>query len=251
MNATALAAAPRPLSEVFRSVLPAHLGHVTKTYGSTVALKEVTLSIQPGELLALLGANGAGKTTAVRLLLGLGAPTDGTVRVFGEDPRDAANRIRTGAMLQAARVPETLKVREHIDLFSSYYPNPMPFAEVIDAASLHGIENRKFGQLSGGQKQRVLFALAICGNPDLLILDEPTVGLDVESRRAMWKQIKAFVARGRSVLLTTHQLTEAEHLANRIVVIHKGEILAEGTPAEIKGSAASLEDAFVQLTEMA
>lgn len=246
MNATAIA--PRPLAQVLTTPLPAHLGHVTKRYGDTAALHEVTLSIHPGELLALLGANGAGKTTAVRLLLGLSAPTEGTVRVFGEDPRDAANRIRTGAMLQSARVPETLRVREHIDLFSSYYPHPMPFADVVEAAGLHGIEKKKFGELSGGQKQRVLFALALCGDPELLILDEPTVGLDVEARRAMWKQIRAFLARGRSVLLTTHYLAEAEALATRIVVIHRGETLAEGTPAQIKGTAASLEDAFVELT---
>jgi ABC-2 type transport system ATP-binding protein len=226
---------------------PARLSSVTKSYGTTTALSGIDLTLERGELVALLGANGAGKTTAVRLLLGLLAPTSGTARVFGEDPRQPANRVRTGAMLQVGRVPDTLRVREHIDLFRSYYPSPMAFEEVVDAAGLRGIERKKFGELSGGQKQRVLFALAICGNPDLLILDEPTVGLDVEARRALWKQIRAFIAGGRSILLTTHYLAEAEALANRVVVINKGKIVASGTPAEIRGDAATLEDAFVEM----
>lgn len=227
--------------------LPAQLTSVTRRYGDVDALRGIDLSIRPGELVALLGANGAGKTTAVRILLGLGTPTSGEARVFGRDPRDAASRTRVGAVLQSARVPETLRVREHIHLFSSYYPNPMPMSDVIEAAGLAGLERRKYGQLSGGQQKRVLFALAICGNPDLIVLDEPTVGLDVEARRALWKQIRAFVERGRSVLLTTHYLAEAEALANRVVVLHKGVVVAEGTPAEIKGDAATLEDAFIEM----
>jgi ABC-2 type transport system ATP-binding protein len=118
---------------------------------------------------------------------------------------------------------------------------------VVEAAGLQGIENRLFGKLSGGQKQRALFALAICGNPDLLLLDEPTVGLDVEARRALWKQIRAFVARGKSILLTTHYLAEAEALATRVVVLHRGEVVATGTPNEIRGEAATLEDAFIEM----
>ena len=226
---------------------PAQLSAVTKRYGDTVALNGIDLTIRPGELVALLGANGAGKTTAVRILLGLSKPTTGEARVFGEDPRETASRSRVGAMLQIARVPETLRVREHIHLFSSYYTNPMPMQEVIDAAGLQGIEKKKYGHLSGGQQKRTLFALAICGNPDLLVLDEPTVGLDVEARRALWKQIRDFVARGKSILLTTHYLAEAEALANRIVVIHRGLVVAEGTPAAIKGEAATLEDAFIEM----
>jgi len=229
------------------TALPAQLTTVTKHYGPVEALRGISLSIRPGELVSLLGANGAGKTTAVRILLGLAKPSSGEVRVFGADPRDAASRTRVGAVLQVARVPETLRVREHIHLFSSYYPNPLPMAEVIEAAGLQGLENRKYGQLSGGQQKRVLFALAICGNPDLLILDEPTAGLDVEARRAIWKQVRAFIARGRSVLLTTHYLAEAEALANRVIVIHKGLVVAEGTPQEIKGNAATLEDAFIEM----
>src|SRR5687767_1943656 len=225
----------------------ATLEAVTKKYGDTQALRGIDLRIRPGELLALLGANGAGKTTAVRILLGLTVPATGTARVFGGNPRDRMTRTRLGAVLQIARVPETLRVREHIEMFSSYYPNPMPMQEVIDAAGLNGLERRKFGELSGGQQKRVLYALGICGNPDLLVLDEPTVGLDVEARRALWKQIRAFVDRGRSVLLTTHYLAEAEALADRVVVIDRGVVVREGTPVEIKGDAATLEDAFVEM----
>jgi ABC-2 type transport system ATP-binding protein len=228
---------------------PAQFTRVTKNYGMVEALRGLDLTIGPGELVALLGANGAGKTTAVRTLLGLSKPTSGEVRVFGGDPRDARSRTRIGALLQVARVPETLRVREHIHLFSSYYPNPRPIDEVIVAAGLEGLEKRKFGQLSGGQQKRLLFALALCGNPDLLVLDEPTTGLDVEARRGLWKQIRAFIAGGRSVLLTTHYLAEAEALASRVVVIHKGVVMAEGTPQEIKGDAATLEDAFIDLLE--
>jgi ABC-2 type transport system ATP-binding protein len=213
---------------------PAELSGVTKRFGSTVALDDVSLDIQSGELVALLGPNGAGKTTAVRLLLGLTRLDSGSASVFGLDPRRSRNRVRTGAMLQVGKVPETLRVREHIELFSSYYPDPLPRAEIIDVAGLQGLEDRLFGELSGGQKQRLLFALAICGNPDLLILDEPTVGLDVDARRGIWEEIRRFVAKGGAVLLTTHYLEEADSLADRIIVIDRGRIVAEGTPAEIK-----------------
>lgn len=228
---------------------PATFVGVTKLYGSIEALRGLDLTIRPGELLTLLGANGAGKTTAVRALLGLTRPTAGQVRVFGGDPRDASTRTRLGAVLQIARVPETLRVREHVHLFTSYYPDPMPVDDAIEAAGLRGLEHRKFGELSGGQQKRVLFALGICGNPDLLVLDEPTVGLDVESRRALWKQIRAFVARGKSVLLTTHYLAEAESLADRVAVMHRGVVVREGTPRDIRGDAATLEDAFIDMLE--
>jgi ABC-2 type transport system ATP-binding protein len=137
-------------------------------------------------------------------------------------------------MLQVARVTDTLRVREHLDLFRSYYPHPLPVSEILRIAQLQGIEDRLFGQLSGGQKQRVLFALAICGNPDLIFLDEPTVGLDVEARRALWQQIRSLSAQGKTVLLTTHYLEEADALAHRIIVINKGRVISAGTPAEIK-----------------
>jgi ABC-2 type transport system ATP-binding protein len=212
----------------------AKLHSVTKRYGQTTALDKFSMELRAGEVVALLGPNGAGKTTAVRLLLGLISSDFGSVRVFGRDPRDADARTRIGAMLQITRVPEMLRVREHIDLFRSYYPNPLPAAEVMRIAKLDGFANQMFGQLSGGQKQRTLFGLAVCGNPDLVFLDEPTVGMDIESRRALWDEIRALSAAGKTVLLTTHYLEEADMLAHRIVVINKGRVVCEGTPSEIK-----------------
>ena len=221
-----------PLAEV------AHLRAVSKTYGDIKALDRMNLEIRAGELVALLGPNGAGKTTAVKLLLGLAKPDVGTVRVFGLNPLDPESRTRTGAMLQVARVPETLRVREHIDLFRAYYPKPLEAEQVLALAGLVQVKDRLFGDLSGGQRQRVLFALALCGDPDLLFLDEPTVGLDVESRRALWDEIRKLIARGKTVLLTTHYLEEADALADRIVVINKGSVIAEGSPSEIKAKTA-------------
>jgi len=216
----------------------ATLRRVSKNFGEVQALRQVDFTVRAGELVALLGPNGAGKTTAVKLFLGLAKPTTGTVSVFGGDPIHAEVRTRIGAMLQVAKVPETLRVREHIDLFSSYYPNPLPLNETLTLAGLQEIKDREFGELSGGQRQRVLFALALCGDPDILFLDEPTVGLDVESRRVLWEEIRRLVARGKTVLLTTHYLEEADALADRVVVINRGEIIAEGTPSEIKASTA-------------
>ncbi len=217
---------PRPLA--------ARLRGVSKSYGNVQALRQVDFSVRQGELIALLGPNGAGKTTAVKLFLGLSAPDTGTVSVFGGNPKNSATRMRTGAMLQVAKVPETMRVREHIDLFRSYYPNPLPMQETLSIAGVGDIQERLFGDLSGGQRQRVLFALALCGDPDLIFLDEPTVGMDVEARRVLWEQIRRLVARGKTVLLTTHYLEEADALADRVAVINKGQIIAEGTPAEIK-----------------
>jgi ABC-2 type transport system ATP-binding protein len=216
----------------------ARLQRVSKNFGEVRALREVDFSVRAGELVALLGPNGAGKTTAVKLFLGLAKPATGSVNVFGGNPINANVRTRIGAMLQVAKVPETLRVREHIDLFSSYYPKPLPLAETLALAGLQEIKNRIFGELSGGQRQRVLFALALCGNPDILFLDEPTVGLDVEARRMLWEEIRKLIARGKTVLLTTHYLEEADALADRVVVINRGEIIAEGTPNEIKAKTA-------------
>ena len=216
----------------------AQMRGANKNFGEVRALVNFDFNVRAGTLTALLGPNGAGKTTAIKLLLGLARPTTGQVSVFGADPAESATRTRVGAMLQVGRVPETLRVREHIDLFSSYYPNPLPMTEVLSIAGLEDLRNRRFGDLSGGQKQRVLFALAICGNPDLLFLDEPTVGLDVEARHLLWQEIRNLLGRGKTVVLTTHYLEEADALADRVAVINKGSIIAEGTPAEIKSRTA-------------
>ena len=193
----------------------ASLWAVTKRYANGVtALDNLSLTLRRGEIVALLGPNGAGKSTAVKLLMGLSSPTSGDVRIFNADPRQTAARLRTGVMLQIGRAPEMLRVREHIKLFRGYYPQPMAYDSLIKAAGLEGIEERMFGQLSGGQKQRVLFALALAGDPDIIFLDEPTVGLDIEARRLMWAEIRSLAARGKTVLLTTHYLEEADALAH-------------------------------------
>src|SRR5882757_54408 len=234
MPATALIEEQLATATVPSSQTVAALTGVTKKYGPNTALDGLSLELRAGEVVALLGPNGAGKSTAVRLLLGLTGPTEGAVRVFGCAPRTAATRPRVGAMLQVGSVPKSLKVREHIDLFRSYYPAPLAFDEVMRIAQLQGIEDRRFEQLSGGQRQRLLFGLALCGDPDLVFLDEPTVGMDIEARRGLWAQIRLLAEHGKTVLLTTHYLEEADALAHRIVVIAKGRVIAEGTPAEIK-----------------
>ncbi len=213
------------------------LRHVVKQYATGKALDDLSFALHPGEIVALLGPNGAGKTTAIRLLLGLTRQTSGTVQLFGQDPRDRRSRMRVGAMLQVGRMPESLRVREHVELFRGYYPRPLALAETLRIAGLRGIENKLFGDLSGGQKQRVLFAMAIAGDPDLLFLDEPSAALDIESRRALWSEVQALAARGKTVLLTTHHLEEAEALASRILVLKAGRLLAEGTPAELRARA--------------
>jgi ABC-2 type transport system ATP-binding protein len=219
----------------------ASLSHVTKRYSNgVVALDGLSLTLRRGEVVALLGPNGAGKSTAVKLLMGLSSPTSGEVSIFGADPRHTAAHLRTGVMLQVGRAPEMLRVREQVNIFRGYYPNPMPYADLVKAASLEGIEERFFGQLSGGQKQRMLFALALAGDPDLIFLDEPTVGLDIEARRSMWAQIRSLAARGKTVLLTTHYLEEADALAHRIVVVNKGKVICSGTPAEVKSLGAGM-----------
>lgn len=141
-------------------------------------------------------------------------------------------------MLQVSKVPETLKVKEHIDLFRSYYPKPFSCKEILNIAGLAGLENRLFGKLSGGEKQRVLFALAICGDPEILFLDEPTVGLDVNARYLIWQQIRRLIQQGRTVILTTHYLEEVDALADRVIVLNQGAVVAEGSPAEIKARTA-------------
>lgn len=220
------------------SSIVAELKNVSKHYGSVEALKQVDLKIHAGEVVALLGPNGAGKTTSVNMLLGLAKPSTGEALLFGQNPQSTASRTRTGVMLQMSGLPDTLKVKEHIHLYSSYYPNPLSLKEVLELSGLVGLENRWYGKLSGGQKQRLHLALAMCGNPDLVFLDEPTTGLDVASRRALWEQVRNFIREGRTVVLTTHYLEEADALADRIVVMNQGEIIAQGSPTEIKAQTA-------------
>jgi ABC-2 type transport system ATP-binding protein len=215
--------------------LAVELHHVTKNYASIQALKGVSLTIKPGEVVAFLGPNGAGKSTLISLMLGMRRPTSGSVSLFGESPRLATHRKRIGVMLQESGVPETLKVRELVELFGRFHDNPLATREAINVAGLEEKANVRLGRLSGGQKQRVYFALAVVGNPDVLFLDEPTTGLDVQARRSFWDQINIQVGRGKTIILTTHNLEEADALAKRIVVINRGEIIVDGTPDEIKG----------------
>ncbi len=223
--------------------VPARLTQATKRYGQTTAVDRLDLTLHAGETLALLGPNGAGKTTAIRMLLGLTRPTSGSATIFGADPRQRGTRERIGAMLQVAGVPPTLTVAEHLDLFAAYYRRPLPIADVMELACLKRIAHRRFDALSGGERRRFFFALAICGNPDVLFLDEPSAGLDVETRDALWDGVRELVARGKSVLLTTHYLHEADALADRIVVLAYGAILAQGTPAQLKARVAGDDQA--------
>ena len=217
---------------------PAKMSAVTHRYGDVVALDGLDLEIRAGEVLAVLGPNGAGKTTAIGLLLGTLRVQEGTVRVFGHEPGANAVRMRRGAMLQISGVPDTLTIAEHLELFSSYYAAPLPVSRLLAMAGLEELADRRYGRLSGGQKQRVMFALALTGDPELVFLDEPTTGLDVEARRSLWNEIRELKAAGRTAVLTTHYLEEADALADRIAVIHQGRVVAEGTPAEIKSRAA-------------
>jgi ABC-2 type transport system ATP-binding protein len=212
----------------------AELRGASMRFGAAHALCEVDLAIERARVTVLLGPNGAGKTTAIRLLLGLLAPSSGGAALFGADPRSRVARERVGAMMQVAKVPEMLRVCEHIDTFRSYYPRPLRRTELIEMAGLHGLERRLYGTLSGGEKQRVMLALALAGNPELLFLDEPSVGMDVETRRALWSRIRSLRDEGRAVLLTTHYLDEADALADRVVVLKHGRIAADAPPHEIR-----------------
>jgi ABC-2 type transport system ATP-binding protein len=228
------------MRKIPRSTGPiAVLESVTRRYGDVVALDDVTLAVEPGRVTSILGPNGAGKTTAVKLMLGLIRPTEGRVRLLDGAPADPRSRMRAGAMLQVAGLPDTLRVHELVRLFQSYYPRPLPYGRVVELTGLDGFEERLVGKLSGGQKQRVAFALALCGDPDVLFLDEPTAGLDVETRRRFWSGVRELVDDARTVVLTTHYLEEADALSDRIVVFQRGRIRADGTPHQIKAQAAA------------
>jgi ABC-2 type transport system ATP-binding protein len=207
----------------------ARLDRVGKRYGAIVALDGINLEIHRGELLAVLGPNGAGKSTSIGLLLGLHRADSGNVSLFGRDPQDIEARRRIGVMLQTAALPPTLKVRELISLTASYYPAPRTVAECAAFADIGDLLGRRYAALSGGQQRRVQFAMALAGRPEILFLDEPTVGMDIVARQALWAAMRKAVTEGCAVVLTTHYLEEAEALADRVCVIAKGRVVSEGT----------------------
>jgi ABC-2 type transport system ATP-binding protein len=211
----------------------AELQGVHKRYGKVDALQGVDLRLQPGELLALLGPNGAGKTTAVSILLGQRHPDAGLARLFGRDPTQPAARRPVGVTLQESGFPDNLTVAEVVDLVRVHYPHPAPTRELLDRFGLTEVAGRRAGGLSGGQTRRLAVALAFAGRPQLAVLDEPTTGLDVEARRGLWEVLRAFVADGGAVLLTTHYLEEAQALASRVVVLAGGQVIAHGSVDDI------------------
>ncbi|HEY7488139.1 MAG TPA: ABC transporter ATP-binding protein [Streptosporangiaceae bacterium] len=208
--------------------------NVTKNYGDVRAIDGLDLTIRAGETVALLGPNGAGKSTTIAMLLGLTAPDTGTVRVLGGDPERAVRNGRIGAMPQENRLIPRVKVRELIGFVRECYPAPPPLAEILETARITDLAGRWADKLSGGQTQRVRFAIALAGAPELIVLDEPTASLDVESRRELWAAIRGYAASGRTVLFSTHYLEEADDNADRIVVVDRGRLIADGTSAEIK-----------------
>ncbi len=211
----------------------------TKRYGETVALDGVSLDVPAGSLVGLLGPNGAGKSTLLSLLSGLRRPTGGRVELFGRRPTDAAARRSLGVTPQETGVPQTLRVGEVVDFVARHYPDPVATPELLDRFGLDGLERKQTGGLSGGQKRRLVVALAFVGRPRLVVLDEPTTGLDVESRRALWQAVRDYHRDGGTVLLTSHYLEEIEALARRVVVIGSGHVLADGNLSEVRGIVAS------------
>lgn len=215
----------------------ATLEHVSKRFGAVTALDDVSFAIPRGTVVALLGANGAGKTTALSLLLGLRRPDEGSARLFGADPRRPAARRKLGCTPQESAFPHTLRVEEVLDLVAAHYERPAARAPLIGQLLLDEVAGRQTGGLSGGQRRRLALALALVGSPELLVLDEPTTGLDVESRHATWDALRAFVAEGGTIVLTTHYLEEAEALASSIVLIARGRVIAQGSVADIRARA--------------
>jgi len=207
---------------------------VGRTYRSVNALHDVSLSVAAGELVGLLGPNGAGKTTLLNLLTGVRRPTSGRVELFGGDPTRAENRRRIGVTPQETGLPATLRVGECVDLVAAHFPDPLPRGELLERFGLADLARRQTGGLSGGQRRRLAVALAFVGRPRLVFLDEPTTGLDVSARHALWEGIRAFHADGGTVLLTSHYLEEIEALAQRVVVLGEGRVLADDTVDAIR-----------------
>ncbi|BDP42668.1 ABC transporter ATP-binding protein [Deinococcus aetherius] len=215
------------------------LSGVNKSFGRVEALRDLTLDVRAGELTALLGPNGAGKTTAISLMLGLARPTSGTVRVLGGDPLAGRVRSHVGSMPQESAIPQALTVRETVGLFARLYPRPLSVDAALDLADLRDVAGRRAGALSGGQARRLAFALAVVGDPQLLFLDEPTTGMDAASRAAFWHAAEGLREEGRTILLTTHYLEEAERTADRVVVMNAGAVLADGTPEGLRARVAT------------
>ncbi|MEU3284891.1 ABC transporter ATP-binding protein [Streptomyces longwoodensis] len=217
---------------------------VTKHYGDVRAVDGLSLTLHPGETVALLGPNGAGKSTTLDLLLGLRPADTGTVRVFGTSPREAIVAGRVGAMLQSGGLMDEVTVGELVRLACALHPRPHPVSDVLARAGVAQIADRKVDKLSGGQAQRVRFALATAGDSDLIVLDEPTTGMDVTTRQAFWATMREQAEQGRTVLFATHYLEEADAVADRVLVLHRGRLLADGTAAEIKAKAGARRVSF-------
>ncbi|GAA2583925.1 ABC transporter ATP-binding protein [Streptomyces roseoviolaceus] len=217
---------------------------VSKAYDTVRAVDGLTLTLRPGETVALLGPNGAGKSTTLDLLLGLKKPDSGTVRLFGAGPREAIVAGRVGAMLQSGGLMDEVTVAELVRLACDLHPKPYQPSEVLSRAGIAQIAGRKVNKLSGGQAQRVRFALATAGDSDLIVLDEPTTGMDVTTRQAFWATMREQADQGRTVLFATHYLEEADAVADRVLVLHRGRLLADGTAAEIKAKAGARRVSF-------
>jgi ABC-2 type transport system ATP-binding protein len=218
--------------------------NVSKHFGSLKAVDGLSLDLRPGETTALLGPNGAGKSTSLDMLLALRKPTSGRINMFGEDPYHAVKSGRVGAMLQSGGLMPEVTVRELVTLVTTLHPRPEPIDLTLERAGIDKFAHQRVDRLSGGQTQRVRFALAICGKSELIVLDEPTTAMDVETRRLFWDSMKAEVAEGRTLLFATHYLEEADQAADRILVINRGRLLADGTPAEIKAKAGARRITF-------
>ncbi|MFI6983885.1 ABC transporter ATP-binding protein [Embleya sp. NPDC050154] len=220
------------------------LSGVRKRFGDLHAVAGLDLELRQGETVALLGPNGAGKSTTLDLLLGLSRPTEGTVALFGADPREAIRRGRVGAMLQTGGLMPDVTVGEMVELARDLHPRPLPQAEVLRRAGIEDLVGKDVGKLSGGQAQRVRFAVAIAGEVDLIVLDEPTTGMDVDSRQRFWVSMREQAELGRTVLFATHYLEEADNVADRVLVLHRGRLLADASAAQIKARAGLRRIAF-------
>jgi ABC-2 type transport system ATP-binding protein len=217
--------------------LAVDLRGLTKRFGAVTAVNDLTLSVESGEIVAFLGPNGAGKTTTIDMVLGLARPDVGTVRVYGRSPADAIALGEVSAVMQTGGLLKDFTVAETLAYTASLYTHARPVAEVLERAGITDIADRRVGKCSGGQQQRLRFALALLSDPRLLLLDEPTAGMDVEGRREFWAAIRQDAQRGRTVMFATHYLDEADAYADRIVLIRQGAIVADGTTAEIKNLA--------------